>query len=112
MNDEPLFSMHHIDIMVFVTDSNLLLWFRGSLLPNQSAPMPGHLEEEEDEEDVDSLLQQLSSDSRPFEEFPTAAQGYLLHLMLKQNLKDQYGLPDAISLVIKKKKSFTTWLHN
>lgn len=95
MIDEPLFLMHHIDIMVSVTGSNLLQGFRESLLPNTNAPMPGHLEEEEDDEDVASLLQRLPSDTRPFEEFLTAAQGCLLLLMLKQHLKDQYGLTDA-----------------
>lgn len=86
--------MHHIDIMVSVTGSNLLQGFRESLLPSSAHILPGHDEEEEDE-DVASLLQRLPADTRPFEEFLTAAQGCLLLLMLKQHLKDQYGLTDA-----------------
>ena len=91
--DEPLFLMHHIDIMVSVTGSNLLQGFRESLLPH--AGQTGHPEEEDDDEDVNSLLMRLPPDTRPFEEFLTAAQGCLLLLMLKQHLKEQYGLTDA-----------------
>ena len=90
--DEPLFLIHHIDIMVSVTGSNLLQGFRESLLPSAVPTSP---EEEEDDEDIASLMQRLPPDTRPFEEFLTAAQGCLLLLMLKQHLKDQYGLTDA-----------------
>ncbi|XP_046458023.1 LOW QUALITY PROTEIN: nipped-B-like protein A [Daphnia pulex] len=90
--DEPLFLIHHIDIMVSVTGSNLLQGFRESLLPSAVPTSP---EEEEDDEDIASIMQRLPPDTRPFEEFLTAAQGCLLLLMLKQHLKDQYGLTDA-----------------
>ena len=90
--DEPLFLMHHIDIMVSVTGSNLLQGFKESLLPS---PVHRSLEEEDDDDDMASILQRLPPDTRPFEEFLTAAQGCLLLLMLKQHLKDQYGLTDA-----------------
>ena len=90
--DEPLFLMHHIDIMVSVTGSNLLQGFRESLLPNPLHTTP---EEDEDDEDIASIMQRLPSDTRPFEDFLTAAQGCLLLLMLKQHLKEQYGLTDA-----------------
>ena len=84
--------MHHIDIMVSVTGSNLLQGFRESLLPNPLHTTP---EEDEDDEDIASIMQRLPSDTRPFEDFLTAAQGCLLLLMLKQHLKEQYGLTDA-----------------
>lgn len=83
--------MHHIDIMVSVTGSNLLQGFRESLIPGDHATA----EDEEDDEDVASILQRLPADTRPFEEFLVAAQGCLLLLMLKQHLKEQYGLTDA-----------------
>jgi hypothetical protein len=84
--------MHHIDIMVSVTGSNLLQGFRESLLPNPLHTTP---EEDEDDEDIASIMQRLPADTRPFEDFLTAAQGCLLLLMLKQHLKEQYGLTDA-----------------
>ena len=84
--------MHHIDIMVSVTGSNLLQGFRESLLPPSDQCNP---DEEDDDEDINSLLHRLPPDTRPFEEFMTAAQGCLLLLMLKQHLKEQYGLTDA-----------------
>ena len=90
--DEPLFLMHHIDIMVSVTGSNLLQGFKESLLPSA---VHKSLEEEDDDDDMASILQRLPPDTRPFEEFLIAAQGCLLLLMLKQHLKDQYGLTDA-----------------
>lgn len=92
MIDEPLFLMHHIDIMVSVTGSNLLQGFRESLLPN---PNQSSHEEDDDEEDIAAIMKRLPPDTKPFEEFLTAAQGCLLLLMLKQHLKEQYGLTDA-----------------
>ena len=90
--DEPLFLMHHVDIMVSVTGSNLLQGFRESLLSPSDHCNPN---EKDDDEDVNSLLHRLYPDTRPFEEFMTAAQGCLLLLMLKQHLKELYGLTDA-----------------
>ena len=77
--------------MVSVTGCNLLQGFRESLLP--AVPTSP---DEDDDEDIASLMQRLPPDTRPFKEFFTAGQCCcLLLLMLKQHLKDQCGLTDA-----------------
>ena len=69
--------------MVSVTDGCILLQaFRDSLIPRAVLTSP----EEAENEDIASLMQRLPSYTRPFEEFLTAAQGYLLLLMFDQYL--------------------------
>ena len=51
--------------------------------------------EDDEDEDVDSLLKRVPENTKPLEEFTIGSQGCLLLLMLKQHLKDYYGLTEA-----------------
>lgn len=51
-------------------------------------------DEDEDEDEV-SLLNRVPEDTTVLQECITASQGCLLLLVLKQHLKDLYGLTDA-----------------
>ncbi|XP_075040342.1 nipped-B-like protein isoform X2 [Mixophyes fleayi] len=121
--EEPLFIMHHIDITLSVSGSNLLQSFRESMVqagkpkkkPKQksSSEESGSESEEEvvrprrtrrrvtsesdsdNEDDVDHVLNCLPSDAAPLIEFANASQGILLLLMLKQHLKNLCGFSDS-----------------
>lgn len=47
-----------------------------------------------DEEDEADILARLPEDTQPLQSCITAAQGCLLLLVLKQHLKDTYGISD------------------
>lgn len=120
VQDEPLFIIHHIDIIISMSGTNLLQSFKEALLPKegtaqsaqaQSAPTqtmvlgpdgqprPEQLisleDEEDDEEDEEILLSRLPNDTTLLREYITASQGFLLLLTLRQHLKDLYGFSDA-----------------
>uniref|UniRef100_A0AAR2L9K3 Nipped-B protein n=1 Tax=Pygocentrus nattereri TaxID=42514 RepID=A0AAR2L9K3_PYGNA len=102
--EEPLFIMHHIDIMLSVSGSNLLQTFKEVHGPSLS------LEEEEervmkaqepesdsdsDLENADAVMERLPDDTAPLLDFARASQGILLLLVLKQHLKNLYGFSDG-----------------
>ncbi|XP_046684148.1 LOW QUALITY PROTEIN: nipped-B-like protein [Homalodisca vitripennis] len=104
VQDEPLFIIHHIDIMISVTGTNLLQSFREALLPNPNAPAPQidpttgqpiPIIDEEEDEDEDALLGRVPEDASTLQECLTASQGCLLLLVLKQHLKTLYGFNDS-----------------
>ncbi|CAG0895763.1 unnamed protein product, partial [Darwinula stevensoni] len=100
--DEPLFIIHHIDVMISVNGSNLLQTFKEGLLPPEGAilrfnPKTGKEElfyDEDEDDDFDSILRRLPEDLNVLQDAITASQGCLLLLMLKQHLKDMYGITD------------------
>lgn len=49
---------------------------------------------DEDDDDEDVLVGRVPEDTRQLQAYLTTAQGCLLLLMLKQHLKDIYGLSD------------------
>ncbi|KAJ2952749.1 hypothetical protein O0L34_g7104 [Tuta absoluta] len=92
--DEPLFIIHHIDIIISTSGSNLLQLFREGLnkpITEEREP----LDEEEDDEEVETLLSQLPDNTRPLRDAMRQARGCLLLLVLKQHLKQLYGITDA-----------------
>ncbi|XP_020300798.1 nipped-B-like protein A [Pseudomyrmex gracilis] len=119
VQDEPLFIIHHIDIIISVSGTNLLQSFKEALLPKEGnthsqsgqiatvpptgpdgQPKSDQLlstleDEEDDEEDEESLLTRLPSDTTLLRGYITASQGFLLLLTLRQHLKDLYGFSDA-----------------
>ena len=130
VQDEPLFIIHQIDIMISVSGTNLLQAFKEALLPPPNAPAPpptnamvidaglgppgdkggggaepntaavaaaaaAYLEEEDEDEDEEVLLSRVPEDTTILQECITASQGCLLLLVLKQHLKDLYGISDA-----------------
>lgn len=126
VQDEPLFIIHQIDIMISVSGTNLLQAFKEALLPPPT-PLPtnamvvdagigppgdkggggtelstvdvaaaaAYLEEEDEDEDEEVLLSRVPEDTTILQECITASQGCLLLLVLKQHLKDLYGISDA-----------------
>lgn len=121
VQDEPLFIIHHIDIIISMSGTNLLQSFKEALLPKEGSaqltqtqtvpvqtitmgpdgqPRPDQLlssleDEEDDEEDEEALLTRLPGDTTLLREYITASQGFLLLLTLRQHLKDLYGFSDA-----------------
>ncbi|XP_050736968.1 nipped-B-like protein isoform X1 [Eriocheir sinensis] len=101
--DEPLFIIHHIDIMISVTGANLLQSFKESLLPppnaevkiNPETGQPEYVDDLEDEEDVEVYLSRMPPNLTPLVECINASQGCLLLLMLKDYLKEIYGITDG-----------------
>nr|CAD7424434.1 unnamed protein product [Timema monikensis] len=101
VQDEPLFIIHHIDIMISVTGTNLLQSFREGLIPNGiqnqnehgelnpqtgTITVPSYLEEEEDE-DEEVLLARVPEDTTTLQDCITASQGCLLLLFKQLMLK-------------------------
>ncbi|BFZ16564.1 hypothetical protein BsWGS_19603 [Bradybaena similaris] len=106
--DEPHFIIHQIDIIVSVTGSNLLQSFRENLLhkhsqgvhngvdgenlPNGDATM---LEDEDDDDNPESILQKLPENIKPLSDVMRLSEGCVLLLVLKQHLKEMYGLTEG-----------------
>ncbi|XP_033738813.1 nipped-B-like protein isoform X1 [Pecten maximus] len=102
--DEPLFIIHQIDIIVSVSGSNLLQSFReklygserenhGGLVNNQNGTQKPIDEEEDD--DPEALLERLPECIQPLLEICRFSQGCILLLHLKQHLKELYGFTDS-----------------
>lgn len=97
--DEPLFIMHQLDIMLSVSGSNLLQTFREALLNRHGIQIsdPNMTETDdydEDDDDYDSILERLPEDTSILQECIIASQGCVLLLYLKQTLKEMYGFTD------------------
>ncbi|XP_057671189.1 nipped-B-like protein B [Diorhabda carinulata] len=105
VQDEPLFIVHHIDIMISLSGTNLLQNFRDCLMvEGQTNKIPDTENSgainvvsalDEDDDDEESLLSRVPEDTSQLQAYITAAQGCLLLLMLKQHIKDVYGLSDG-----------------
>ncbi|XP_052774333.1 nipped-B-like protein A isoform X2 [Mya arenaria] len=112
--DEPLFIIHHIDILVSVSGSNLLQSFRERLLyadgkgpktllshphgTENGLPNDGrhhHHFYDDDDDDMKTMLGRLPEDISPLKDILWIAQGCVLLLYLKQHLKDMYGFTDS-----------------
>lgn len=98
--DEPLYLIHQIDLLVSVTGTNLLQNFRDGLKTKVSDEENkdkelNPLEDEDDEEDKDALFERLPDSTTDLQHCITSAQGCMLLLILKQHLKDMYGINDA-----------------
>ncbi|GFR03866.1 nipped-B-like protein [Trichonephila clavata] len=98
--DEPLFIMHQLDIMLSVSGSNLLQTFREALLSRQISQITeqnliNNVDDyDEDDDDYDSILERLPEDTSILLECIIASQGCVLLLYLKQTLKEMYGFTD------------------
>uniref|UniRef100_A0A182MB19 Nipped-B protein n=1 Tax=Anopheles culicifacies TaxID=139723 RepID=A0A182MB19_9DIPT len=100
VQEEPLFIIHHIDVLISVTGTNLLATFREGLKPlpggeantEQNAQNPL---EDDDDDDQEAILNRLPEDTSDLENCIRSAQGCMLLLILKQHLKDIYGITDS-----------------
>lgn len=99
VQDEPLFLIHQIDLSISVSGTNLLKTFSDGLKKKpgdeNKEKLLNPLEDEDDEEDRDVLYGRLPERTTELEQCITKAQGFMLLLILKQHLKDMYGINDA-----------------
>ncbi|CAE1303158.1 SCC2 [Acanthosepion pharaonis] len=93
--DEPLFVIHQIDIIVSVSGSNLLQSFKENLMPGKKMEKKSDVYDEDDEEEIDNLLERLPPDINPLLDVCRVSQGCVLLLVLKQHLKELYGFTDS-----------------
>ncbi|CAG9855417.1 unnamed protein product [Phyllotreta striolata] len=106
VQDEPLFTVHHINNKITSSGTNLLQNFKDGLLmieghtpmkvignENDEANVVSALDEDDDDEEL--LLTRVPEDTSQLQACMTAAQGCMLLLMLKQHIKDVYGLTDG-----------------
>ncbi|KAA0199080.1 hypothetical protein HAZT_HAZT003389 [Hyalella azteca] len=100
--DEALFVIYHIDLMISTMGSNLLQAFREALLPppdadvkyNPETGRPEYLDDDADDDSA-SLLTRCPVDMSPLLDSMQASQGCLLLLVLKEYLKEVYGITDG-----------------
>ena len=101
--DEPLFLIHHIDIMVSVIGCNILENIKKSLeLPpeyeykiNQETGKEEVHYDEDLDDDKNSVFSRLPADMTNLVENITTAQGCLLLLVLREHLKEFYGINEV-----------------
>lgn len=101
--DEPLFLVHHIDMMVSSTGNDILQAIKESLtLPpeyevkvNQETGKEEVIYDEDLDDDADSVLSRLPTDMRQFVDHMRSAQGCLLLLVLREHLKEHYGVNEV-----------------
>lgn len=99
VQDEPLYLIHQIDLFISVTGTNLLQNFREGLKPRageeNKEKSSNPLEDEDDIEDIDEIIERLPDNTADLQQCITSAQGCMLLLILKQHLKEMYGINDA-----------------
>ncbi|XP_065906128.1 nipped-B-like protein [Dysidea avara] len=84
--EEPLFVVHHVEMTLSVTGSSILQQFKEALGINAT--------HDDDTETMDSLGQKVENLS-PLNVCCSNSQGCMLLLVLKQHLKQLYGLTDS-----------------
>ncbi|XP_066259899.1 nipped-B-like protein [Euwallacea similis] len=104
VQDEALFLVHHIELLVSNSGTNLLQSFREGLMTDGQNKIVTDTENGElsivvsaldEDDDEDALAARLPENVSHLQACLTAAQGCLLLLMLKQHIKDVYGLSDS-----------------
>ncbi|CAC5356365.1 SCC2 [Mytilus coruscus] len=103
--DEPLFIINQIDIIVSVSGSNLLQSFKEKLLPSKKARAMGMINNgheegrkvayEDDDDDFEAILERLPEYIDALQDVIKLSQGCILLLHLKQHLKETYGFTDS-----------------
>uniref|UniRef100_A0A4W6GBB3 Nipped-B protein n=1 Tax=Lates calcarifer TaxID=8187 RepID=A0A4W6GBB3_LATCA len=122
--EEPLFIMHHIDITLSVSGSNLLQTFKEKVKKESDDEENSNSDDDNDDddvvrrpkkarkpvadsessesdledldvEDVEKVMRLLPDNPTGLLDFANAVQGILLLLVLKQHLKNQYGFSDS-----------------
>jgi len=101
--DEPLFLIHHIDIMVSVVGAGILQSIKENLqLPaeyeikfNPELQKNEYHYDEDLDDDKDSVMARLPLDMTMFVENINCAQGCILLLVLREHLKDFYGFNET-----------------
>ncbi|KAF7267144.1 hypothetical protein GWI33_019635 [Rhynchophorus ferrugineus] len=103
VQDEPLFIVHHIDLMISNSGTNLLQSFREGLITDgqnkiietENGELNNVVSALDEDDDEEALAARVPESASHLQACLTAAQGCLLLLMLKQHIKDVYGLSDG-----------------
>lgn len=93
VQDEPLYLIHQVDLLISMAGTNILATFKECLKPNEN--IVDVLEDDDDEEDPEVLFKRLPADTSEIEKCITSAQACMLLLVLKEHLKDMYSLTDS-----------------
>ncbi|EDW28358.1 GL18991 [Drosophila persimilis] len=93
VQDEPLYLIHQIDLLISMAGTHLLATFKEHLNPNDKEG--DALEDDDDVEDPQVLFNRLPEDMTEIKKCITSAEACMLLLILKDHLKDMYGLTDG-----------------
>ncbi|KAK2190492.1 hypothetical protein NP493_78g03024 [Ridgeia piscesae] len=94
VQDEPLFIIHQIDIIVSVSGSNILQSYKEVFFPGAADDDRAKLEDNDDEE-LNTLLERMPEDTTALLNLFRMSQGCIRLLMLKQHLKELYRFTDS-----------------
>ncbi|KAK2153587.1 hypothetical protein NP493_2289g00008 [Ridgeia piscesae] len=83
VQDEPLYIIHQIDIIVSVSGSNILQSYKEVFFPGAADDDRAKLEDDDDEE-LNTLLERMPEDTTALPNLFMMSQGCILLLMLKQ----------------------------
>ncbi|XP_031553168.1 nipped-B-like protein [Actinia tenebrosa] len=99
VQEEPLFIMHHIDTMLSVSGAHLLQAFKEIILPKTRDVKEGvetsTVDDDDDDATVESVIARIPEDNSTFAQHCHSAQKSLLLLLLKEHLKELFGLTDS-----------------
>ncbi|XP_037731675.1 nipped-B protein isoform X6 [Drosophila subpulchrella] len=93
VQDEPLYLIHQIDLLISMAGTHLLASFKEHLKPCDKER--DVLEDDDDVEDPQVLFNRLPEDMTEIKKCITSAQACMLLLVLKDHLKDMYGITDS-----------------
>ncbi|XP_058985829.1 nipped-B protein isoform X3 [Musca domestica] len=93
VQDEPLYLIHQIDLLISMAGTNILATFKECLKPSERTH--DILEDDDDEEDPEILFKRLPEDTLEIQRCITSAQACMLLLILKEHLKDMYSITDS-----------------
>ncbi|KAH8408181.1 hypothetical protein KR222_006608, partial [Zaprionus bogoriensis] len=93
VQDEPLYLIHQIDLLISMAGTHLLATFKEHLRPSDKGG--DVLEDDDDEEDPHVLFNRLPENMTEIKKCITSAQACMLLLVLKEHLKEMYGLTDG-----------------
>ncbi|XP_031343014.1 nipped-B-like protein A [Photinus pyralis] len=96
VEDEILFLVHHIDVVVSLAGGNILQSFKKGLTGGHEFNNNSVCSiEDDDDNEAKVLAEHMPENTSHLEDCLSAAQGCLLLLSLKQHLKDLYGITDG-----------------
>lgn len=93
VQDEPLYLIHQIDLLISMAGTHLLATFKEHLKPSDKEG--DVLDDDDDVEDPQVLFNRLPEDMTEIKKCITSAQACMLLLILKDHLKDMYGITDS-----------------
>ncbi|KAH8252070.1 hypothetical protein KR032_009299, partial [Drosophila birchii] len=93
VQDEPLYLIHQIDLLISMAGTHLLATFKEQLKPSDKEG--DLLDDDDDVEDPQVLFNRLPEDMTEIKKCITSAQACMLLLILKDHLKDMYGITDS-----------------